>query len=794
MNRCNAICGANAKGFGNYVVIKHPTGLYTAYHHLSSVSVTLGKEVSRGDVIGQIGNTGASEGAHLDFKVYSTPINVHMNEKGENPLCYFPEEELKKLRAVGTSNCAQYGAGGISRSNPVFVEACKNVQPLLSKPPCTFGAASSDIPSNTQISKLLDTPGGKEVSRYIDSAGAAYGIDPRWLKAQMVTESYNDRYAISPVGAAGTSQFMYYTAQEVFKGIASADQLALIKDCNCRPDNGVCMSCDKRCGSGTCQRDTSVCTQQCNKGDPRFNVELSVKAQAKYMHDLWAHEELHAKGSPDGILFAIAAYNAGPGGVDRAIARTGKPNPTYVEIESHLPTETQKYVKTISEYYVQLGGSLGSYAGVVCSGTPTGGEISYNGITVKEIGSYTFNPSFSVDLPYTPDAMQKVADFAKKAYTECDGSNDIDVRKCLADHKTALAASGLTALDTCEDENTTLMMSFDQAVKDCMQSGQLGCYCSWSPPKEFNHMTEVDLYDKTGRFFIDGNSLSLELGKQESYVKMNAADAPRQAFVILWQQDAKHNYARSMVVAAISDTSGVNFPDSEITVPDNFTFIHYIDERGIDTIAWLGYTDPSIKACQPYSTTYPLCIQYSQSIPRLSKGTFESPKAKFSLYLKDMYPPKRPESLVATVTQAGMLSGTTTLPTTINPTTPVIRVTGKSPSPDVSYYSVGCKENLAATAIDMAGQAFGIPTTIVTGTAFTLQMPKDAVNVTAMPDGSLDAILPACDGKAITSSGKYDVAAFAIDLHGNKGEPAAVRALNPASTTGPTSSTTGSTG
>ncbi len=56
-------------GYGNYVVVDHGSGVQTLYAHLSSVSVVVGQSVSRGDVIGGLGNTGKSTGPHLHFEV-----------------------------------------------------------------------------------------------------------------------------------------------------------------------------------------------------------------------------------------------------------------------------------------------------------------------------------------------------------------------------------------------------------------------------------------------------------------------------------------------------------------------------------------------------------------------------------------------------------------------------------------------------------------------------------------------------------------------------------------------------
>jgi murein DD-endopeptidase MepM/ murein hydrolase activator NlpD len=56
-------------GYGNYTCIDHGGGLATCYAHQSSYAVSAGAQVSQGQVIGYVGNTGHSFGAHLHFEV-----------------------------------------------------------------------------------------------------------------------------------------------------------------------------------------------------------------------------------------------------------------------------------------------------------------------------------------------------------------------------------------------------------------------------------------------------------------------------------------------------------------------------------------------------------------------------------------------------------------------------------------------------------------------------------------------------------------------------------------------------
>lgn len=56
-------------GYGNVVYLAHGNGLTTRYAHLDGFAVRPGEEIDRGTVLGYIGNTGRSLGAHLHYEV-----------------------------------------------------------------------------------------------------------------------------------------------------------------------------------------------------------------------------------------------------------------------------------------------------------------------------------------------------------------------------------------------------------------------------------------------------------------------------------------------------------------------------------------------------------------------------------------------------------------------------------------------------------------------------------------------------------------------------------------------------
>ena len=64
-------------GYGKAMVLNHGAGLVTRYAHLHRIAVKRGQTVTRGEMIGYIGNTGRSTGPHLHYEVRLNGVTVN---------------------------------------------------------------------------------------------------------------------------------------------------------------------------------------------------------------------------------------------------------------------------------------------------------------------------------------------------------------------------------------------------------------------------------------------------------------------------------------------------------------------------------------------------------------------------------------------------------------------------------------------------------------------------------------------------------------------------------------------
>jgi murein DD-endopeptidase MepM/ murein hydrolase activator NlpD len=88
--------------YGNYIRIAHDDIYETAYAHLSEILVAAGDTIMAGQLIGKVGNSGASMGSHLHYEVIKNGEKI-------NPMNFFfndltPEEYEKVIELSSQSN------------------------------------------------------------------------------------------------------------------------------------------------------------------------------------------------------------------------------------------------------------------------------------------------------------------------------------------------------------------------------------------------------------------------------------------------------------------------------------------------------------------------------------------------------------------------------------------------------------------------------------------------------------------------------------------------------------------
>src|SRR5574344_505330 len=111
-----------ARGSGNYIVIRHQNGLETIYGHLSKQLVSEDDVVKAGDVIGLGGNTGRSTGSHLHFETRLCGVALNpalffdfRNQDVTGDFYTFNKDSYEEESATATRLRGKIGGGGYTR-------------------------------------------------------------------------------------------------------------------------------------------------------------------------------------------------------------------------------------------------------------------------------------------------------------------------------------------------------------------------------------------------------------------------------------------------------------------------------------------------------------------------------------------------------------------------------------------------------------------------------------------------------------------------------------------------------
>jgi hypothetical protein len=156
--------------YGNMIVIRHASGLHTLYAHLSEVDVFTGQQISAGEKIGEIGQTGAAIGSHLHFEV----------RRDEDVTDYFstenPELWLLPKEGTGALSIRLITQRDTKFERDIVITSEDNVSYYVT----TYARG---FEHNLEDAVLTDLPSGNYRIAFIDSGS----FFERWVEVQAGT-------------------------------------------------------------------------------------------------------------------------------------------------------------------------------------------------------------------------------------------------------------------------------------------------------------------------------------------------------------------------------------------------------------------------------------------------------------------------------------------------------------------------------------------------------------------------------------------------------------------------------
>lgn len=626
-DKCPAGCAGRCGNYGNNLIIKHSETLYSRYSHLTDIDVSEGQTVRRGQRIGSSGNTGASGGPHLDLKIYTAQSDVYGKDKGKNPLCFFPAEDVQRL-TTSAESCKKY-TQGLTHSDPTMTSECQGIQALVSTPECSVNMMPLEPSGNAEVEATRKRLEALKLLPVIEQVAKEEGVDARLIIAVISTESGGDATLLNQYGAVGLGQFKPDAA----------------RDMGLKPVNDAC-----RCIKGDCHgQDVPACA-----GDARLDPAQNIRATAKYLKWLMSFNGI--EGKKDSTRLAVASYNQGVGTILNAMKKTGNRDPMWEEVELHVNTEGRNYVQRVMQRYVAQGGSTASAFS----------DMRCNNVDIKELGTYSFTPSFSATVPDLLTAMERTVAFADETFKECDGSTPLD--RCIKEHSEEFTrqSADLEVIDCASlNESEAVFSELSQHIVDCRENRQDNCACAWSPAP--GSELRILLFGELPWIYLNGTAMHAQpIGQHKAWFSRDGTttreariDLLRNSsgtFMDVNELDGKENYA-------------IDLPTEDFTIVKRDGKLVWTENPVMPD----GRTR-RMPACGEHKTNYHVCVRVKQEIPVLSKGTqLETPVIKFSLFMNDTHPPEPVQQMF--VSYMGVATYTFTA----------------SASEDVSYYKVSCK-------------------------------------------------------------------------------------------------------
>ena len=163
------------RGYGYYVVLRHPNGLETIYGHLSKILVEENQIVRAGETIGLGGNTGRSTGSHLHFETRYTSSSdrlvYHRVKSGDtlgkiariygtsvNELCRLNGLKSTSVLRIGQSIRCSAGAVTSAKAGTSKPAASASVKQTVKTTVAADAAAVASINQTSDAGRQEATP------------------------------------------------------------------------------------------------------------------------------------------------------------------------------------------------------------------------------------------------------------------------------------------------------------------------------------------------------------------------------------------------------------------------------------------------------------------------------------------------------------------------------------------------------------------------------------------------------------------------------------------------------------
>lgn len=187
-------------GAGECVRIQHNNGYVSAYAHMQSGSrkVSVGQYVKKGQQIGNMGDTGNSEGCHLHLAIYSQSKKDSWSDSDIDPyplLYKYPEQVLGDGIPSSIKECIQIYPEGDDSGNdkPVSYKYVYNVD--------DEGLVVRSSPNGTKTGELLQI--ASEVKVYETSGSWSRIGTNKWVHSSYLTDHLFDHYMVSGADSEG---------------------------------------------------------------------------------------------------------------------------------------------------------------------------------------------------------------------------------------------------------------------------------------------------------------------------------------------------------------------------------------------------------------------------------------------------------------------------------------------------------------------------------------------------------------------------------------------------------------